>query len=256
MKLTVLGSGTSVPHRTRTSSAYWLQTSGGTLLLDCSPTAARRMAEEGLDWAGLDAIWISHFHVDHCGGLTAYLAGTKYAVATRSRTKPLTIFGPVGLRSLFERMDAVNNYRLTEQPFHVEIVEVEPLEKFEILTGIEAVALKTPHTDESLAIHIRDGESTLVFSADTGVSETLATLTNQVDLFILECSFFKNKTTDKHLELAEAMYLIRKAKPKRAMLTHFYPEWDEVDFQLQVKNFDPRCDLIEAVDGLRMEVSE
>ena len=256
MKLTVLGSGTSVPHRTRTSSAYWLQTSGGTFLLDCSPTAARRMAEEGLDWASLDAIWISHFHVDHCGGLISYLAGTKHAVATRSRTKPLKILGPVGLGSLIERMDAVGNYRLTEQPFSVEIVEVEPLESFQLLNGIEAIALKTPHTNESLAIRILDGESTIVFSADTGVLKTLATFANQVDLFILECSFFKNKTTEKHLELAEAMYLIRKAKPKRAMLTHFYPEWDDVDFNKEVTKFDPFCEVIEATDGLRLNVLE
>ncbi|MBL8183143.1 MAG: ribonuclease Z, partial [Blastocatellia bacterium] len=169
MKLTVLGSGTTVPHPTRTSSGFWLETSSGTILLDCSPTAARRMAEEDLPWHELAAIWISHFHIDHCGGLMSFLAGTKHADATRSRTKPLKIFGPLGLQGLIERMDAVNNYKLTEQPFPIEIVEVEPLDNFSMLPGIEAVAAKTPHTDESLAILIRDGESTLLFSADTGL---------------------------------------------------------------------------------------
>ena len=68
--------------------------------------------------------------------------------------------------------NAVNNYRLMEQPFPLEIVEVEELEKFEILPGVEAVASKTPHTDESHAIHIRDTDGkTLVYSADTGFSK-------------------------------------------------------------------------------------
>lgn len=254
MKLTVLGSGTTVPHPTRTSSGFWLETSNGTLLLDCSPTAARRMAEENLPWYELDAIWISHFHIDHCGGLMSLLAGTKHAEATRSRTKSLTIFGPIGLRSLIERMDAVNNYKLTEQPFPVEIIEVEPLEKFELLPGTDAVAAKTPHTDESLAIHIRDGETTLVFTADTGLDVTLASLANGVDLFILECSFWKNKPVEKHLELAEAIHLIRRAKPKRAMLTHFYPEWDNVDLAVQIKRLEPLCEVIEAKDGLTISL--
>ncbi len=254
MKLTVLGSGTTVPHKTRTSSGFWLETSSGTILLDCSPTAARRMAEENLPWHELDAIWISHFHIDHCGGLMSFLAGTKHSEATKSRTKPLAIYGPVGLRSLIERMNGVNNYELTEQPFTVDIYEVEPLDRFSILPGIEAVAAKTRHTDESLAIHIRDGNTTLVFSADTGLDTSLAALANGVDLFILECSFFKNKPIEKHLELAEAIHLIRRAKPKRAMLTHFYPEWDDVDFAAEVKRLEPLCEVIEAVDGTRLEL--
>ena len=254
MKLTVLGSGTSVPHRARSSSAFWLETSGGSVLLDCSASAPTRMAQERLDWPNLDAIWISHFHVDHCGGIAPFLAGTKHAVATKTRTKPLRIFGPVGIKGLIERLDAVNNYRLLEQPFPVEIVEIEPLEKFEILRGVEAVTLKTPHTDESLAIHLRDGETSLVYSADTSFSQPLAGFANLVDLFILECSFVKNKPVEKHLELAEAIYLIRKAKPKCAMLTHFYPEWDDVDFAVELRKFEPNCEVIEAVDGLRLEL--
>jgi ribonuclease BN (tRNA processing enzyme) len=71
MKLTVLGSGTSVPHPDRASAAHWLDTPAGSLLLDISTDAAHRMAQERLDWPNLDAIWVSHFHLDHLGGLPA-----------------------------------------------------------------------------------------------------------------------------------------------------------------------------------------
>lgn len=254
MQLVVLGSGSTVPHPRRTSSLYWLETSGRRILLDCSATASSRTAAEGLDWPELDAIWVSHFHMDHCGGLGPLLTGMKHASETNDRDKPLKIFGPKGVAGLVGRFSDVNNYRLLEQSFPVEIVEIDTLEPFEIVAGIEATAMKTPHTPESHAIHIRDIDgTTVVYSADSAFTQDIATLARGVDLFILECTYFKNKPVDKHLELGEAIYLIRKAKPKRAMLTHFYPEWDAVDFQKEVAKLSPMCEVIEAVDGLRIK---
>jgi len=104
MQLVVLGSGTSVPHPQRAAAAHWLQTSGGSLLLDCSAAAVHRMAAERLDWTGLDAIWISHFHLDHIGGLAPFLFGTKHAPQTQGRRKPLTVYGPRGLDKLFRAL--------------------------------------------------------------------------------------------------------------------------------------------------------
>lgn len=255
MKLTILGSGTSVPHPQRSSAGFWLETETGSLLLDCSASAIHRMAQENLDWANLDAIWISHFHLDHIGGLFPFLFGTKYADETRNRKKPLRIFGAKNLKKLIKRFDKANDYNLLEQPFPVEIREVEPLEKFEIFDRLEAVALDTPHTPESLAIHLRDENGkTIVYSSDTGFAKTLGTLAREVDLLVLECSFFKDKSVETHLELSEAMYLIRYARPKRAILTHLYPEWDAVDFQKEVAKFKPSCEIIEARDGLNFEI--
>lgn len=245
MKLVVLGSGSSVPHKSRGSSAYWLETGSGSILLDCSASSIGRMAELGLDWAGLDAIWISHFHLDHIGGLFPFLFATKYAPETSSRTKPLTVFGPKGLSKLFAEIDGSNNYRLLAQPFPVSFAEVEPLEEFELLPGVTGVGFDTPHTRESLAILITDSAgSSMVYTSDTGFTKALAAFAREVDLFLLECSFVKDKPAESHIELAEAKYLIRHARPKRAMLTHFYPEWDDVDFAGTVGE-----EILEAKDG-------
>ena len=75
-----------------------------------------------------------------------------------------------------------------------------------------------------------------------------------VDLFVCECSFVKNKPVESHLELAEAIHLVRFAKPKKTVLTHFYPEWDEVNFQKEVAKFSPLSEVTEAKDGLRIDL--
>jgi len=255
MKFIVLGSGASVPHTKRSSSAYWLETAQRTILLDCAPSAIHRMAEENLDWVNLDAIWISHFHLDHVGGLAPFLFATRHAPEMQSRTKPLKIFGAKGLGKLIKSFDDANNYKLLQQPFPLEITEIEPAEEFEILPRVRAVTIKTPHTDESLAIHIRDrrGKS-LVFTSDTGFTKALGAFARGVDLFVTECSFFKNKPVEKHLELAEAMFLTRYAKPRKTILTHFYAEWDAVDFGREVEKYKPPCAVLEAQDGLRLEI--
>ncbi|MGH9820258.1 MAG: MBL fold metallo-hydrolase, partial [Pyrinomonadaceae bacterium] len=171
-----------------------------------------------------------------------------------TREKPLRIFGPAGLERLVDAFNDVNNYKLFNQPFTVEIIEIEALEKFKILPGLEAIALSTPHTPESHAIHLREHEKVLVYTADTGFTETLGAFAADADLFVTECSYLRDKPVEKHLELAEAIHLIRRAAPKRAMLTHFYPFWDEIDFKAEVKKIDPAAEVIQAFDGLVIDI--
>ena len=254
MKLTVLGSGTSVPHPDRASSAHWLETSRGSLLLDISADAAHRMAQERLNWPNLDAIWVSHFHLDHLGGLPTFLFGSKWAPQTQTRTKPLRIFGPAGLKRIMDAISESNNYPLFEQPFPIEILEVAPSREFEILPGVIAQTFKTPHTDESMALRLNDERSkSFVYTSDTGFSEDLASFANQVDLLLMECSFRRNKPVEKHLELADAMKLAQMCSPRKVVLTHLYPEWDGIDLEAEARRLWPG-ETIAAFDGLQLDI--
>jgi ribonuclease BN (tRNA processing enzyme) len=256
MRLTVLGSGTSVPHPRRSASAHWVEAEGGTLLLDCSGPAVHRMAEEGCDWAALDAVWVSHFHLDHVGGLAPFLFGTKYAPQTVGRRKPFTVFGPRGTERLLRRFDEAGDYGLFEQPFPVEVREVAPRAEFELLPGLSGATLSTPHTSESLALRLteRDGTS-LVYTSDTGFTGALAGFARAADLFLLECSFFRSKPVKLHLELSEAMELARLSGARRVVLSHLYPEWDGVDIAAEAKRLWDG-ETVEARDGLRLNLRD
>ena len=256
MKLVVLGSGTSVPHPCRASPAFWLETEHGSILLDCGADAPHRMAQENLDWTKLDAVWISHLHLDHCVGLAPFLFGIKWAPGIARRRKPLKIFGCEGITKLLKTIDESNNYKLFQQPFPLEFHEVTSASAdrpFELLSGLEALAFSTPHRPESLALQVRDaGGTRLVYSSDTGYSEALAEFARGCDVFILECSFYRDKPTQKHLELAEAMRLAKIAEPRKLLLTHLYPGWDAIDLESEAKQIWPG-DTTAAYDGLRLE---
>jgi len=254
MKLTVLGSGTSVPHPRRSSSAHWLEARGGTLLLDISAPAVHRMPQEGCDWAGLDAVWVSHFHLDHVGGLAPFLFGTKYAPQTQQRTKPFTVYGPRGTEKLLRRFDEANDYQLFEQPFPLEFREVSPRAEFEVCDGLRAETFSTPHTTESLAVRLTDADgASLVYTSDTGYTEALAGFARGAGLFLMECSFFRSKPVSTHLELADAMKLARLSEPRRVMLAHLYPEWDGIDIAAEAGKLWGG-ETVEAQDGLRLEI--
>lgn len=254
MKLTILGSGTSVPHPKRATPAHWLETSKGTVLLDVGADTPHRMAQENLDWPNLDAIWVSHFHLDHLGGLTPFLFGLKWAPQTQDRIRPLRIFGPGGLRAIIDAVNESNDYRLFEQRFAIEVVEVSPESEFEILPGITANTFSTPHTQESLALALKeDGSQLFVYTSDTGFSDDLASFAKGAALLLMECSFRRNKAVQKHLELADAMRVAHDSGAKKVVLTHLYPEWDDVDLVSEARALWPG-EIIEANDGLRVEV--
>jgi ribonuclease BN (tRNA processing enzyme) len=256
MELVVLGSGAAAPHARRSSAANWVGMPQGSLLLDCGGAAGKRMAEEGLDWPGLDAVWLSHFHLDHVGGLAPFLFGTRHAPQTRDRRKPLTVYGPRGTEALLRAFDAAGGYKLFEQPFPLAVREVAPGDEFEPFRGLRARTFSTPHTAESLALRLTaEGGASLVYSSDTGFDESLAEFARAADLFLLECSYFRAKPYAAHLVLEEALRLARLSGARRVVLTHLYPEWDGLDLEAEARKVWDG-EVREAVDGLRLRVGE
>jgi ribonuclease BN (tRNA processing enzyme) len=259
MQLVVLGSGTSVFHSRRASAAFWLQTDAGSILLDCSADAPHRMAEENLDWLNLDAIWISHMHLDHCAGLAPFLFGVKWAKGIEERKKPLKIFGCRGIQKLLKAIDETHNYKLFEQPFELQFHEIEPHDyatDFDLLPGLKMATISTPHRAESLAIRLADRNgATLVYSSDTGYSDRLVEFARAADLLILECSFYRDKPTPKHLELADAMRIAQLAAPHQLLLTHLYPLWDNIDLETEARKLWNGTTLA-ARDGQRLTIEK
>jgi ribonuclease BN (tRNA processing enzyme) len=219
-----------------------------------SAPSVHRMAQERLDWSSLDAVWLSHFHLDHIGGLAPFLFGIKHAAQAQGRSKPLNIFGGRGLEKLFRAIDEAGNFKLFEQKFPVQFCEVGPGTSFQILPKLEASTCKTPHTDNSLALRLTDESgASIVYTSDTGYAEEICAFASGAHLLLMECSFVRDKPVETHLQLSEAMRLAALAKPQKVMLTHLYPEWDAVDLACEARKLWDG-ETIAATDGLRLNI--
>src|SRR5918912_1138391 len=118
MNLDVLFVGTagSAPTARRGLPAILIRHGGDRLLFDCGEGTQRQLVRS-IGLIELEEIFITHFHADHVLGLPGMLK----TFALRQRERPLTVYGPPGLRALFRAFAPLVG-RLT---FPLELVELE-----------------------------------------------------------------------------------------------------------------------------------
>src|SRR5918911_3261237 len=101
VKLTVVGCSPAWPNPGRAHSGYLLEHGGRRLLVDCGPGVLSRL-REAENWPSVDAIAITHMHLDHYGDLVAWLWGHLH-VPTAGERKPELWLPPAG-RSELDRL--------------------------------------------------------------------------------------------------------------------------------------------------------
>ena len=122
MDLSLLFAGTagSVPSPRRGLPALLLRAGGDRLLFDCGEgTQQQLLRSVGLP--ELDAVFLTHYHLDHWLGLLGMLK----TFDLRARERPLTVYGPPGLRALVERMRPV----IGRTGYPLRLAELEPHEE-------------------------------------------------------------------------------------------------------------------------------
>ncbi|MCX8022051.1 MAG: ribonuclease Z [Syntrophorhabdaceae bacterium] len=240
MKLLILGSGTATPSIRRLSSSYLLTTERHNILIDIGPSVVRRLIEFGYSINGIDVIILTHFHIDHTADLSTFLFASNYGDTERS--EPLTILGGDGIYKFYR---ALRNLYPWVKPINYELNLINILKSDIQLFGIKIKAMRMNHNRESIGISV-EGKKKVVFSGDTDYSKNLIKLSRDAELLIVECSFPERKLKG-HMNLQLVNRITQEAKPKRVILTHLYPQWDEF------KGIIPRPYLL-AEDGMEIEL--
>ncbi|HEX4518438.1 MAG TPA: ribonuclease Z [Gaiellaceae bacterium] len=111
-----LGTSASAPTARRGTASLLVRRGGDRLLFDCGEGTQRQLLRSSVGLVDLEEIFITHLHADHYLGLPGMLK----TFSLRMRDVPLTVYGPVGLRELYDALGRVFG-RLT---YPVELVEV------------------------------------------------------------------------------------------------------------------------------------
>ena len=147
-----------------------LEADGSRVLLDCGPGVLGRLREQSV-WPEVDAIAITHWHLDHWGDLVPWVWGTFYLSANGPMTKPALWVQPGGaefLASLGERLGFPDMFERT-----FELTEYEPDTPFSI-GKLSVTPTRVPHYRlETYAFRVQSNGAVLAYSGDSAPSPEL-----------------------------------------------------------------------------------
>lgn len=92
----ILGSGAATPTLERNPTSQYIYVNERHFLIDCGEGTQIQLRKYKVKFQKIDHIFISHLHGDHYLGLMGYLS----SLHLLGRTKPVTVYGPEGLKEI------------------------------------------------------------------------------------------------------------------------------------------------------------
>ncbi len=222
MRVHVLGSGTCVPSLERYPCSILVEWEDTCILVDAGAGIMHRLLELGRSIDDIDAIFLSHFHLDHAGEVAPFLFSTKYPQFTR--TNPLRLIGGPGLDAWFQSLRQVFGHTIDLPEGYFECTELGCEGSF-MLGGLNIRYQNMAHKAESIGFRFEDPSGfSLVYSGDTDETSNLSGLAKGSHTLICECAMPEGKKITGHLVPSLAGKMARDAGVQRLVLTHFYPE--------------------------------
>lgn len=223
MRLTVVGCSPAWPNPGGAQSGYLVEADGDRLLLDCGPgvLSRLRLAES---WPLVDAIVLSHLHLDHSGDLWGWLWGLLGGPGRGVAGPQLWL--PPGTRSELESAAPAGAFARA-----FTLREYEENKPFPV-AGFSLSARRVPHYDvAAFALRVERNGQVLAYSGDSAPSDALVEVARDADLFLCEATLAEPEVGELagHLTVAEAQDTARRANARRLVLTHRSSEWPVPD---------------------------
>jgi ribonuclease BN (tRNA processing enzyme) len=188
------------------------------VLLDCGATSLSALKRLGLDPGEIVAVFISHLHGDHFGGLPFLILDGQFS----RRTMPLTLVGPPGTATrLADTMECLFPGSSTApRRFAVEVAELAPGTS-STLCGVTVRAWEADHPSGTAALLLRLDLAgrTIAYTGDTAWTGAIAEAAADADLLIAE-AYYWDKNIPYHLRLADINAHLDQLTARRIILTH------------------------------------
>jgi ribonuclease BN (tRNA processing enzyme) len=229
LTVTFAGSGDAFGSGGRYQACVHLRDSdsGDPVLLDCGATSLSALKRLGLDPGEITAVFVSHLHGDHFGGLPFLILDGQFS----RRTRPLTVVGPPGLtRRLTDAMECMfPGSSATSRRFRIDTVELAP-GSARTVSGVAVSAWKGDHPSgaPALLLRLKLATRTLAYTGDTAWTSAIADVAADADLLIAE-AYYRDKDIPYHLRLADLEAHRDQLTARRIIVTHMSA--DVLDYQ-------------------------
>ena len=220
MQVRFLGCGDAFGSGGRFHTCFQVITDGPNLLIDCGASSTVAFKRFAVDLNAIDAIVLTHFHGDHCGGVPFFMLDAQYI---SRRTRPFILAGPPGLSAWYERaMDIAFPGSLSNtRRFQFSLVEVNVGHTTDI-GGLRLTPFPVVHDERAgpcFGYRAEIGGHVVAYSGDTEWTDSLIDIGRDADLMICE-AFTPDKPVTSHLSLNTLKENLALIRPKRLMLTH------------------------------------
>jgi ribonuclease BN (tRNA processing enzyme) len=215
VKLEVIGCSPAWPNPGGACSGYRVDG----LLLDCGPGTLPKLRERER-WPSVEAIAITHLHLDHWGDLIPWVWGNLYGPGSKTGSRPALWLPPGSGEELRPILSRLGTEDMFERAFDVS--EYEAGRPF-TAAGLEVTAVPVVHYDMDAYGFRVEGERVLAYSGDSGPCPALAEVGRDADLFVCEATLERGELEGPvrgHLDVDEARAAARDAGAKHLLLTH------------------------------------
>jgi len=232
----------------RSSGGIWLNSGGTNVLIDPGPGSIVRCAKSRpkLDPARLEAIILTHRHLDHSGDINVMIE----AMTEGGFKKRGVVFCPP---------DAINEDPVILKHalnFPKEICLLKGMQEYHVNDFVFNTSMAHRHPCQTYGLKFKINNTSIGLIADTGYFDGLAEF-YKTDILIINLVLLEKRPAIAHLCLDEAAELIKAISPKKAYLTHFGMTMLKAKPYLKAAQLSDKLgiEVIAATDGMLVTLS-
>ncbi|MFA5050165.1 MAG: MBL fold metallo-hydrolase [Candidatus Micrarchaeia archaeon] len=228
MKITFLGTGggrISMIKQLRQSGGFRIDSKSANIHVDPGPGALIYSIKHSLKPEELDAVIVTHFHIDHCNDAGLLIEG----MSDYGREKNGIFIGSkYSIEGSQDGDRSISKYHISKAKL-IYTAKKEEKKSFGTAKGkFEIEIIKTKH-DEPTSFGFKlflDGKI-IGYTGDTDYFDGLGEKFSGCDLLIINCLRPTDVGIPDHLKISDAIKIIKISNPKKVILAHLGPEMDE-----------------------------
>ncbi len=236
----------SVFNQIRASGGIWLSLSGTNILVDPGPGSLIKLIESGRSARNIDAIYLSHRHLDHSADINSVVE----SMTSGGRKHHGAVFAPD---------DAWDNDPVILKYNRNNYDNIRTCARGTWSAGNIKIStpLKLIHPVENFAVRFDGNLCSVGYISDTLYFEPLKQVFTNIDILIINTVFVHSRENIYHLSVDDVIPIVSAVKPKKAVITHFSTEVlrenpDKIAFELSKSGIE----VIAAYDGMQLQIDE